>query len=762
MIDEIIEVLEEDLTLPLLSQLVMEMVKINDWRYQYSALMALSQVGEYIDDIEEIDPIMKIILQFLESPQPKVRYASIHCIGQLASDMKGDFARRYHANIIPLLLNLLNDSVPRIVGHCLAALTNVLENCSTEAVKPHITNILEPCLGFLVSGISLIKENALTSISTIAKVSSRAFIPYWQKTAEIVFGVLNSSTQKEHKYLRGHCVECLTLVGLAVGEEEFQKAVHDIITKMIEIQQTDIDAADPQKFFLLAGWKRICILLKGRFTPYLETILPSLFNIVDSIVQEEKEKKRRLTQAEDEATDVKEAMGVLPSEEKKDKLFYATNTSESQEVSLAVDMMHTFLKHLGKDYLPYVQKTSEVLVFLIKNSSNDKVRFACAQGLSEIIKVIQASDEADKQILAATSARTYEALLWGAIAEEFEAVNIKEFIFGIKEVVAAAGRYMSQEEIEIFSERVIEALRKSDTRKIENKTYVAENKDDFDEDDHFLMEEENKNEEELQCGLADLMGALFISHKDMTLPLVQYIKANLLPKVFDPSVSYIMNKFGLFLIDNMIEFLGLEMIPDEWPQFTQVLVQYSVSTRAELRQAAVYGIGVLAEKSKEKFALVSELCLKALYSCIQIKKENTRKDDYYYARDNAVSALGKIIKCQSQNVNLKETIQFWLSQLPLKHDKLEARLQHELLVDIILESDANLIFGEKGENLSKVLQIFAEVVDTKLASERFREKVQKVIQLLGGNESTRPMLQEAIGKIDKKWQDKLQKVVESK
>lgn len=762
MIDQVIEVLEEELTLPLLSGLVMEMVKVDDWRYQYAALMALSQVGEYIDDIEEIDPIMKIILQFLESPHPKVRYAAIHCIGQLAADMKGDFARRYHANLIPLLLNVLNDNVPRIVGHNLAALTNVLESCSTEAVKPHLAGVLEPCLGFLANGISLVKENALTSISTIAKVAGRAFIPYWQKTAEIVFTVLNSSTQKEHKYLRGHCIECLTLVGLAVGEEEFQKAVHEVITKMIEIQQNDIDAADPQKFFLLAGWKRICILLKSRFAPYLETILPSLFNVIDSIVDEEKEKKRKLTQAEDEATDVREAMGVLPNDEKKDKLFYATNTTESQEVVLCVDMIHTFLKHLGKDYLPYIQKTSEVLVFLIKNSSNDKVRFACAQGLAEIILVIQASDEPDKQALAATSARTYEALLWRAIAEEFEAVNISKFIYGIKDIVTAGGRYMTEEEISEFTEKVIEALRKSDNRKSENKTYVAANKDDFDEDDHYYMEEENKNEEELQCALADLMGALFVSHKDMTLNLVQYIQKELLPKVFDESVSYIMNKFGIFLIDNMIEFLGIELIPENWPYFTEILIQYSTHHRPELRQAAVYGLGVLAEKSKEKFTLVSEACLKALYASIQLKKDTTRKDDYFYARDNAVSALGKIIKCQSHNINLKETIQFWLSQLPLKHDKLEAKLQHELLVDIILESDANLIFGEKGENLARVLQIFAEVVETKLASERFREKVGKVIQLLGGNEATRPMLQEAINKIDKKWQDKLQKVVENK
>ena len=759
LIDEVIEVLEEETTLPILSQIVLEMVKVDNWKYQYSALMALSQIGEYIDDVTEIDPIMQIVFKFMESTHPKVRYSAAHCIGQIANDMKGDFALRYYETVIPLLIRSLNDSVPRVTGHSLAALTNVLESCSTKAVKPYITSILEPCVMFLANGISLVKENALTTISTLAKVSVGEFIPYWQKIAEIVFGVLNNSTSKEYKYLRGHCIECLTLMGLAIGETEFQKAAHEVIQKMLEIQQNDIVEADPQKFFLMAGWKRICMVLKKRFTPYLKDIVPSLFNIIDGIVNEEREKKAKRTQANNEAAEVKEVLG-LGTVNPQDKLFYTTNTSETQDIILCADMLGTFLKNLGKDFLPYIQKTSEVLIFLINNSMNDEVRFSAAYCLPDIIKVVQDCDEPDKQGMVATMSRTYVNLLWSTALEEFEAVNIAKFIFAMKNVMSAGGRYMDQEEITVFSERVIEQLRKSDSRKVDNQKYTAEKIQDLDEEDQLLMHEENKNEEELQCALADLMGALFESHKELTLPLVQFVQKELLPRVFGDNVSPIMNKFGVFLIDNMIEYLGLELIPNEWPEFAQVLIQYATHPSPDVRQAAVYGIGVLAEKSGTAFRTVSEYCLKALIASIQLKrKEGEDREIFFHARDNAVSSLGKIIKSQSESINLQETIQIWLNQLPLKHDKLEARIQHELLIDIILESNATLVFGEKGENLPKVVKIFAEVVDTRLASENFRDKVGKVVGNLIGNDGTKQILQDAVLSLEPKWQEKLQKVV---
>jgi importin-5 len=37
--------------MPILNNMVSQLFQHNDWRYQFAALMALSQVGEYIQDV---------------------------------------------------------------------------------------------------------------------------------------------------------------------------------------------------------------------------------------------------------------------------------------------------------------------------------------------------------------------------------------------------------------------------------------------------------------------------------------------------------------------------------------------------------------------------------------------------------------------------------------------------------------------------------------------------------------------------------------
>lgn len=78
--------------LPLIGILVQNTIaNDSDWRYKHAGIMAFSQVGEYVDDIEKIRPMIPTVLQHIAHPNPKIRYASLHCIGQIADDMAGDF-----------------------------------------------------------------------------------------------------------------------------------------------------------------------------------------------------------------------------------------------------------------------------------------------------------------------------------------------------------------------------------------------------------------------------------------------------------------------------------------------------------------------------------------------------------------------------------------------------------------------------------------------------------------------------------------------
>jgi len=140
----------------------------------------------------------------------------------------------------------------------------------------------------------------------------------------------------------------------------------------------------------------------------------------------------------------------------------------------------------------------------------------------------------------------------------------------------------------------------SDKRKAENEKYKKE-EGDLDDEEIELIDEDNDIEENLHVAIAELMGSMFKTHQELTLPLVDLLYNQILSKVLDPTLSDKMHKFGLFLIDDMIEFLGIELIQDKWPALSEALIKYALDKVCFVRQAAVYGIGVLAEKSTNTF-----------------------------------------------------------------------------------------------------------------------------------------------------------------
>lgn len=61
----------------------------------------------------------------------------------------------------------------------------------------------------------------------------------------------------------------------------------------------------------------------------------------------------------------------------------------------------------------------------------------------------------------------------------------------------------------------------SDKRKAENEKFKKE--DDLEEDELELINEDNDIEENLHVSIAELMGTMFKTHQELTLPLVDLL-----------------------------------------------------------------------------------------------------------------------------------------------------------------------------------------------------------------------------------------------
>lgn len=136
------------------------------------------------------------------------------------------------------------------------------------------------------------------------------------------------------------------------------------------------------------------------------------------------------------------------------------------------------------------------------------------------------------------------------------------------------------------------------------------------------MDEEIKQEEEVQVAISELIGILFKTHKEMTSGFASFLINNMLPQVFIEKQTETMLKFGIFLIDDMVEYLGYDMLQSHWGSFSQVLLRYTPEKSCVLRQAACYGLGVLAQNTPSDVMNPEtiQIWLQALYDAVKIPK----------------------------------------------------------------------------------------------------------------------------------------------
>ena len=48
---------------------------------------------------------------------------------------------------------------------------------------------------------------------------------------------------------------------------------------MLAVQNSQMDDKDPQRVYLLSAWQRICVIMKEKFTPYLDLMMPSILQM---------------------------------------------------------------------------------------------------------------------------------------------------------------------------------------------------------------------------------------------------------------------------------------------------------------------------------------------------------------------------------------------------------------------------------------------------------------------------------------------------
>jgi len=73
-------------------------------------------------------------------------------------------------------------------------------------------------------GTKLVLEQVVTSIASVADTAEEKFVPYYDLFMPSLKHIVENGVQKELRLLRGKTIECISLIGLAVGKEKVRPA----------------------------------------------------------------------------------------------------------------------------------------------------------------------------------------------------------------------------------------------------------------------------------------------------------------------------------------------------------------------------------------------------------------------------------------------------------------------------------------------------------------------------------------------------------
>nr|GMD49241.1 importin-5-like [Ipomoea batatas] len=256
-----------------------------DWKKRYAAVVSLGLVASGCSEmlVQYLEESVEKKMALVRDKHPRVRWAAIYAISEFSKYLSPYFQEQCHEQVIPALLQGMDDfGNPRVQTYAAWTMSNFCKNCCSNILKPHLKEIISKLLMLLQAGKTLLKETALSGLSSLADSTKDDFRPFYPMVMPYLKVILRKETS--NFMLVAKTLECITSVAMAVGKAVSSTDVEKIVNVLRSIHKRD--NMDGQVIcYLLQAWGRICKSFGEDFRPYLNASMPLL---IKSAEQEER------------------------------------------------------------------------------------------------------------------------------------------------------------------------------------------------------------------------------------------------------------------------------------------------------------------------------------------------------------------------------------------------------------------------------------------------------------------------------------------
>ncbi|KAK4780624.1 hypothetical protein SAY87_016730 [Trapa incisa] len=675
-----------------------------EWQKHHAALIAIAQIAEGCSKvmIKNLDRVISMVLASFQDPHPRVRWAAINAVGQLSTDLGPDLQVQHHQQVLPALAGAMDDfHNPRVQAHAASAILNFSENCTPEILLPYLDGIVSKLLVLLQNGKQMVQEGALTALASVADSSQEHFQKYYDAVMPYLKAILINATDKSKRMLRAKAMECISLVGMAVGKEKFRNDAKQVMEVLMSLQGSEMESDDPTTSYMLQAWARLCKCLGQDFLPYMNVVMPPLLQsaqLKPDVTITSADSDNDIDESDDEG------METITLGDKR----IGIKTSVLEEKATACNMLCCYADELKEGFYPWIDQVAPTLVPLLKFYFHEEVRRAAVSAMPELLCSAKLAVEKglaqdrDKAYIKQLSDYIVPALV-EALPKEPDTEICASMLNALNECLQISGPLLDQNQVKSIVDQIKQVITASSSRKRERAERAKA--EDFDADEGELLKEENEQEEEVFEQVGEILGSLVKTFKASFLPFFDELSSYLTP-MWGKDKTADERRVAICIFDDVAEQCR-EAALKYYETYLPFLLEACNDVNSDVRQAAVYGLGVCAEFGGCVFKPLVGEALSRLN--VVIGDPNALQSDNVMAYDNAISALGKICQFHRDSINSSQVVPAWLNRLPIKGDLIEAKVVHEMLCSMVERSDRELL-GPNNQYLPKIVAVFAEVL----------------------------------------------------
>lgn len=365
-----------------------------------AGIMALGMCVEGAPDFiaTQMGEIYPLILRLLEDPDIKVRRAALDGVMRVAEELPEELGKE-HQKLMPSLVKHLDLAIKSlsspddkqnldIIKASANCIDSLVEGLSSEDVEQYLPELM-PRMSRLFTYPDLkIKAAAIGATGALASCAKKAFLPYFEQTMNSLSEYVQMKDSSDELDLRSVTCDAMGNMALAVGPKAFQRYVQPLMQATDEALHLDHPKLKETSYLF---WAMMAKVYEGEFKPFMEGVLKTLF---ESLETEESElevdlgdenedlagkevtiggKKIKVASLNDDdlvdagdIEDLDDEAAAAGSDDDWDDLDVVTAVAQEKEI--AVEVLGDILTHTTQDYLPYLEKTVEVVIPLLEHS----------------------------------------------------------------------------------------------------------------------------------------------------------------------------------------------------------------------------------------------------------------------------------------------------------------------------------------------------------------------------------------------------------